>query len=682
MIDISLAYCHSCGLIVRVCVMLLFMSYNSSMAAIRSMNVGGIDSVALRIRHLDKVTKQAESHKTHLFRHSGYYNELSGDDMKRMGLTDVSDAMNHLAGVTLRDYGGVGGIKTVSVRGLGASHTAVAYDGFILSDVQTGQIDLSRFSLRDVQTIALTVGDGFGLLEPARAAAAAATVSIETASNTTNDEGGVLRLEQGSFDRYGMMAKWKGVNRRGHVLSATADWMSAQNDYPYTLKNGLVSTREHRVNNRINTLRTEINAALNLGKGNILDGKLYLFNNCHHLPGSVVYYNPINNERQHDVNIFGQVRWRKAFNEKWTLQMFGKWGWTESKYSDKNDIYTNGLLQENYWQREWYGAALLRFVPNKFWGLSYAMDYVYNGLNSNLNLGIQASRHSVLQSFTLNYTLNRLCLSGRVLCSSYFNKSVGQESANDVCRFTPSLSASYKLCDYVQLRAFYKDIFRLPTFTESYYYHLGNVNLNPERTHQFGGGIVFGKRMSEWWRSFSLTVDIYKNRVVDKIVSVPVNLHLWRTTNLGKVDARGVDITLNSKFLLSAKHVLTVFANMMYQKAEDKTHDNALTFGKQLAYIPDRSGALSVSYENPWVNLSMSGNASSSRYATHDHASGTYLPGYAEFGVSAWREFSILGTRCEARADVQNVFDKQYDVVISYPMPGRLYCVSLKFYLF
>ena len=43
-------------------------------------------------------------------------------ELERMGVLDVSDAVRHFSGVTLKDYGGVGGLKTVSVRSLGAQH--------------------------------------------------------------------------------------------------------------------------------------------------------------------------------------------------------------------------------------------------------------------------------------------------------------------------------------------------------------------------------------------------------------------------------------------------------------------------------------------------------------------------------------------------------------------------------
>ena len=70
---------------------------------------------------------------------------IGSADYLRLGVTDVADALNRLAGVTLRDYGGAGGMKTVSVRGYGAQHTGVSYDGVMLSKIQSGEIDVSLY---------------------------------------------------------------------------------------------------------------------------------------------------------------------------------------------------------------------------------------------------------------------------------------------------------------------------------------------------------------------------------------------------------------------------------------------------------------------------------------------------------------------------------------------------------
>ena len=47
---------------------------------------------------------------------------LTRESLQNLNALQLSDALKHLTGVTVKDYGGIGGLKTISVRGLGASH--------------------------------------------------------------------------------------------------------------------------------------------------------------------------------------------------------------------------------------------------------------------------------------------------------------------------------------------------------------------------------------------------------------------------------------------------------------------------------------------------------------------------------------------------------------------------------
>ena len=55
--------------------------------------------------------------------------QFSSGDMQALGIKSVAEALRLANGVTVKDYGGLGGMKTVSVRNLGAEHTGVLYDG-------------------------------------------------------------------------------------------------------------------------------------------------------------------------------------------------------------------------------------------------------------------------------------------------------------------------------------------------------------------------------------------------------------------------------------------------------------------------------------------------------------------------------------------------------------------------
>lgn len=105
---------------------------------------------------------------------------FSKDALKNLHALQVSDAVKHFAGVTVKDYGGIGGLKTVSIRSLGAQHTAVGYDGITLTDCQTGQIDIGRFSLDNVDRLSLNNGQSDNIFQPARFFASAGILNIQT----------------------------------------------------------------------------------------------------------------------------------------------------------------------------------------------------------------------------------------------------------------------------------------------------------------------------------------------------------------------------------------------------------------------------------------------------------------------------------------------------------------------
>lgn len=163
---------------------------------------------------------------------------FSKDALKNLNALQVSDAVKHFAGVTVKDYGGIGGLKTVSIRSLGAQHTAVGYDGITLTDCQTGQIDLGRFSLNNVDQLSLSNGQSDNIFQPARFFASAGILNIQTLTP---------RFEDGKHTNISASFKtgsWGLVNpsllleqriSRKWTVSANGEWMSSNGHYPYTL---------------------------------------------------------------------------------------------------------------------------------------------------------------------------------------------------------------------------------------------------------------------------------------------------------------------------------------------------------------------------------------------------------------------------------------------------------------
>ena len=92
---------------------------------------------------------------------------LKGEALQRLSALSVADALRYFSGIQLKDYGGVGGIKTVNIRSMGTHHLGIFYDGIELGNAQNGQIDLGQFSLDNVEEISLFNGQKSAIFQPA-----------------------------------------------------------------------------------------------------------------------------------------------------------------------------------------------------------------------------------------------------------------------------------------------------------------------------------------------------------------------------------------------------------------------------------------------------------------------------------------------------------------------------------
>lgn len=597
---------------------------------------------------------------------------LGREEMLQSGVTDMADALHRLPGITLRDYGGAGGMKTVSVRGFGAKHTGISYDGIMLSDCQSGEIDLSRYSLDHVESLSLVVGDNDDIFIPARQAAVPAALSIQTMAAPTDSALARLtaQLRVGSFGYVSPFVRYEQPLSPRFSISAVGSYTYADNDYPYTVQNVNEQVSDRRTNSRMNSGFGELNLVWAPSPLSRLSGKVYYYDNDRQLPGQVRYYTNVSRETLHDRNLFAQFTCLTRWDAQWSLKVNGKFNWASSSYRDP--LYQGGVMDADYWQREAYAAAALLWNPSDRWAFDYSADYAFNNLNSSLSTDTHPYRHSLLQSLTAKYTSQRLTAIGRLLCSLYLNGAQVGTSARDMRRLSPSLSFSYRLSDgdHFYLRASYKNIFRAPTFNESYYFHYGSADLNPESTNQLNLGVTCIATPSPSSR-LMLTLDGYYNHVSDKIVAVPYNMFIWRCVNVGKVTTLGAEATLQAEHRFNSRHQLTLRGTYSYQQSEDRTLPGSASYGMQLAYTPLHTGSASLCYDNPWVGMVLHGQGVSQRWANNEHYASTDVDGYWDTGLCFYRSFPWGRHRIEARFDVKNLFGTRYEIVRLYPMPSR-----------
>lgn len=601
---------------------------------------------------------------------------LTNERMKTMGITDISDALHRLPGINIRDYGGAGGMKTVSVRGFGTTHTGVIYDGIVLSDCQSGKIDLSRYSLDNVGSLSLIVGDNSDIFVPAKASASAASIIISTMSVPGPQDSlwhltGQMRF--GSFGTYNPYVKIGKSITPKFSFSAIGEYTHARNDYPFTLKNGKLVTRERRNNSMMNSAHGEINTRWRITPASTLDAKIYYYDNNRELPGPVILYNPICHEKLRDRNFFGQLTYKNLSLSKFSFQGLAKFNWDASLYHDEDGKYPGGVLDEDYYQREVYVSGSALYVPTDKLAFNYSADYFYNNLTTNQMEVIGPWRHSVLQSFTGKFQNSWLLATARLLWSLYDNGVKEGTSSKDENKLSPSLSVSVQPIPnrLFFIRASYKNIFRMPTFNETYYFRMGSTSLKPEDTDQFNLGLTWQHNSAGWLNALVLTGDVYYNNVKDKIVALPTNMFIWTMTNMDKARVFGADVTASATFNIARRQSLVFAGNYSWQRVQPRTSPTDPDYNKQVAYTPIHSGAASLSWENPWVDVVVHTTGASDRYGTSSNLPITRIKGYMEMGAALIRSFKIKRNTIDLRFDMTNILDTQYEIVGNYPMPGR-----------
>lgn len=611
---------------------------------------------------------------------------LTKDALRNLQALQVSDAVKHFAGVTVKDYGGIGGLKTVSIRSLGAQHTAVGYDGITLTDCQTGQIDIGRFSLDNVDQLSLSNGQSDNIFQPARFFASAGILNIQTLTP---------RFEEGKRTNISASFKtgsWGLVNpsllleqrlNRKWTATANAEWMSSDGQYPYTLHYGNTqsdqTSREKRKNTDVQTLRAEAGLYGNFSDKEQWRLKAYYFQSSRGLPNATTFYYDYSTQHLWDKNTFIQSQYKKEFNRQWVFQTSAKWNWSYQRYLDPDTKNSIGKTENSYYQQEYYlSASLLYRILNNL-SFSLSTDGSINTMNANLQAFASPTRYSWLTAFAGKYVNDWLTLSASALATVINEDAKQGGSAGNHRKLTPYVSAAIKPFsnEEFRIRFFYKDIFRLPSFNDLYYEEVGNANLKPENAQQYNIGMTYSKNICSFLPYISATIDAYYNKITDKIIAYPTkNLAVWSMRNLGSVEIKGIDATGSLSLQPWEKIRINLSGNYTYQRALDVTSSDVnssegRTYEHQIAYTPRVSASGQAGIETPWINLSYSFLFSGKRYMQGENIAENRLDSYSDHSISASRRFNIMKTKTSVGIEVLNIADKNYEIIKSFPMPGR-----------
>ncbi len=614
---------------------------------------------------------------------------LAGQELKRLNVVSVADAIRYFSGIQIKDYGGVGGLKTVNIRSMGTQHVGVFYDGVQLGNAQNGQIDLGRFSMDNMEAISVYNGQKSNIFQSAKDFASAGAVYMTTRRpvfDSTKRNNLRLSFKTGSFGTANPAALWE--HRFNDKLDAqvSAEYLYTTGRYKFSYRKlDGYDTTEVRRNGDVSAVRAEAGLFGRIQNGG-WRAKIYYYDSERGYPGASVREEPgkfRHEDRQWDRNLFAQGSLRKHFGKRYSLMINAKYAYDFLHYlSDPREDVSTMYVDNRYHQQEGYLSVANELRIKDWWRASLSADVQLNTLTADLTDFAYPTRLTVLGAAATAINFERFKMQASLLYTFIHDHTryVGA-AAGDRDEWTPTVIAQYKPFknEELSLRAFYKRIFRMPTLNDLYYTFIGNKYLDPEYTTQYNIGAVWGRNFRRGIvRRVEVQADAYFNQVKDKIIAMPTsNQFQWTMLNLGYVEIVGVDVAAQLQWQFGPVAVNTRLS-YTYQEAEDRTDPESEWYGGQIPYIPWHSGSVVVGAVWRDWDLNYSFIYTGERYESRANTPANHAQPWYTSDLSLSRNIRFRNrSSLRVTVEVNNIFNQQYEVVQCYPMPGTNFKLKL-----
>ncbi len=611
---------------------------------------------------------------------------LSKIQLINLGVTDVGAALKYVPGVQIKDYGGIGGVKTISFRSIGSGHTSVLLDGNMIFNNQTGSLNLSSFELFGVKYIQFGTGQPTLKYNTPSAYINANTICIysEIASfkPTMNLQFYSNNTSISSFE-HGLLVSKPLFKNRGQI-GFQGMLKHGEGDYKYIYPSLGNSNEYFRENSELMNLKLRSvfiylwdQAKINLSAS---------FNdNQQELPGAIILYNP-----SHDQELQNKD-FRLALNHiyvknKWYFNFNSLYQNNYTRYFDPTFLNSQGVVESEYWQQNLGGGLLAKYrLMKNNQDLFFGSDVFYSDVKSN-ELQSKPTRLQVnsvvgASKWLFNYHVRiEANLSSQIITDNYLLN--GDLTKKNYFKLSPLIAFSYLPFkrEVFRFRGFYKRAFRMPTFNDLYYNFIGNTNLNPEEGDLFDLGLSYQKKMNS--SKIELTGDVYFNKIWNKIVAIPTkDLFNWSMQNIGIVEVKGIDVSLLYAITFD-DFTLTLNTSHNFNRSEDVTDPGSSSYKNQIPYTPYYSSSNGILLK--WKTWGLNSNLiySGYRYSLNQNIYANYLAPFTDINIGISKSV-LLNERHEFLLNIKamNILNKNYEVIRSYPMPGRYYQLNLRYTL-
>ncbi len=611
-----------------------------------------------RVYRAPEITVEEESIVTGASRGTQPIALISRERIEAANPDDLSDVIAFAPGVFIRQYGGLGGLRTVSLRGTSSQQTTLLIDGVRYQSSANGALDLSNIPAAAVERVEVSRGGN-----AARFGANALGGAINVVTGLPDERGFALgaRAESGSFGEWNA-----GIDATGGNGSSSWEGMlnaaGAAGDYPFAYSEFGTTYDTRRTNADFRNLFGRASWRMQ-GEGFGVSAAAQGFTTERGTPGPVVQGSREQaRARLDEREIFLTARLARSESDwQGSLVATGRLNGLDYRDPDARSAGPEGI-SSSYDRRE---AGLLATVrmPVGETGLVEGIGEIgFAGLRgNNLDPGAGGSVERIQGSAGI--TASRMFDSVAGSSQLLLDAALRFDGFSDIApALSPSLGISWRVGETpLRLRAHGALSYRAPSFSEQYYLNYGNLDLRPERSRSVDLGATF-----ELTPEFAAEAGAFLIDTRDLIVSVPKSPISWSALNIGRALSRGIELSAYGSLF---ERALDLRASYTLMRAVDM--GGGETDGEDLLYAPRElfNGVWNWRFGR-W-SLGGSVEYVSHRFTLPLNDPGTSLPHYIVVGLSAGTRFELGGVVCRAGVEASNIFDARYQVIRNYPMPGR-----------
>ena len=577
--------------------------------------------------------------------------------LQQYQLQNLASLLSQQEPVFVKSYG-FNGLATLSFRGASAAQSEVLWNGVPIQNAALGIADVSSLPVMMTDKVGILYG-GSGALLGSGNVGGALLLENEAPFFVKDSNNLSVNMGAGSFTQF--MGGFNGsISRNRWYFSASGYGQYGIDNFRYTAQNGAKALMP---NDTMHSGSVMARAAYKIAQGNIISLSAWYQQDHRDIPPAL--FEPYSVQNQADVSLRLLADWeRRTDNNTWYV----KSSFIQDKVSyNDNEIllHTNNTAYQYYqeigWKKEFrqYGQLLLFTPLQASWinvadsnktklqnRIALVLAYDYKQFNNRLDMALNARAEKII--------------------------GLGDTTINSNI-FLPGGDASYQLTNWLIVRANAQRTYREPTLNELYYNPGGNATLKPEQGWSEDAGYTLKAKLN----AFSIYHDlsVFNRDIHDWIIWL--GGAIWTPHNIAEVHSRGIE-TENSIAYTLGKWKFHVSLNTAYVRSTTVASYiyNDGSVGKQIPYTPRYNGQLNAGVTYGKLSVNYIHTYTGYRFITTDESE--YLPPYQTGNVQIMYPFMLHEHAIVFSGQCNNIWNEQYQIVSSRPMPGVNWLLGLK----